>query len=130
MKICECCGQKIVQYKHNINKTLISGLFKLYKYGQPSRLDKLKLTNTEHANFQKLRYFKLIVKTDDKHKWSITEFGKGFIEGVSNCPKFVFTENGRTINYSTELVLLADVKECAQYKIEWQEQASSQPKLF
>ena len=129
-KICEHCGQKITKYKHNINKTLISGLYKLYKKGKPARLDELKLTNNEHANFQKLRYFKLIVKTDNNHNWSITEFGRGFIEGQSRCPKYVFTECGFPVDYSIETLLIDEVKECVQYKVEWQDQANNQGRLF
>ena len=46
VEICPCCGQKIVEYKHNLNKVLASGLYKLYKNGA-CKLKELELTYSE-----------------------------------------------------------------------------------
>lgn len=127
--ICQCCGGKVTRHKHCINKTLISALWKLKQHNKSAWLDELNLTNSEHANFQKLRYFKLTVKTDDSHRWVMTDFGAGFLEGTVKCNYAVFTEKGRVVDYSLETILVGDVKKCAQYKVEWQDQRSGQGRL-
>ena len=66
--ICPTCGTKIVEYKHSINKTLVSCLHRLNALGGRARLDKMQLDNTQFANFQKLRYFGLAVPTNEHNE--------------------------------------------------------------
>lgn len=91
VNICPCCGQKIVTYKHKLNKVLVSGLNKLSKHGGYSKLRDLDLTISEFNNFQKLQYFGLVQKYPNR-EWGITESGKNFLEGNSTAPSFVTTK--------------------------------------
>jgi hypothetical protein len=127
--ICPTCGQKIVQYKHGLNRTLISCLWNLYRAGGRARIDKLGLENTQFTNFQKLRYFHLVVMTNQHNEWQITRDGLEFIQGRKAIWKFVITKNASVIERSQELVFIHEVKDCVQYKIEWRTQAA-QPTLF
>ena len=127
--ICPTCGRKSVDYKHSINKTLVSGLARLYAAGGRARLENLGLDNTVFNNFQKLRYFNLAVPTNDNFEWQITNEGVWFLQGRIQIPKYVITRNANTTRTSPELVYINQVKECVQYKVEWQEQAR-QPGLF
>lgn len=129
MSICPTCGRKTVDYKHSINRTLVSGLARLHALGGRARLDQLGLNNTGFNNFQKLRYFNLAVPSNDNREWQITNEGVWFLQGRIQIPKYVITRNANTIRTSPELVYINQVKECVQYKIEWQEQAR-QPGLF
>ena len=126
---CPECGQKIVDYKHNINRTLISCLWHLHNAGGLARLDKLKLDNTQFTNFQKLRYFHLVVATGKHSEWQITRLGTEFLQGRKRIPRFVITRNAATKLVSDELVYVYEVKDCVSFKVEWQAQAG-QPTLF
>lgn len=127
--ICPTCGHKSVDYKHSINKTLVSGLARLNAVGGRARLDRLGLDNTVFNNFQKLRYFNLALSTNDNFEWQITNEGVWFLQGRVQIPRYVITRNASVVRTSTELVYITQVKDCVQYKVQWSEQAR-QPGLF
>ena len=127
--ICPTCGHKSVDYKHSINKTLVSGLSRLNAVGGRARLDRLGLDNTVFNNFQKLRYFNLAVSTNDNFEWQITNEGVWFLQGRVQIPRYVITRNASVVRTSPELVYITQVKDCVQYKVQWSEQAR-QPGLF
>ncbi len=127
--VCPECGHKVVEYKHSINKTLVSCLSRLNAMGGRARLDKMQLDNTQFANFQKLRYFGLAIPTNKNNEWQITNHGVWFLQGRIQISRFVLTRNATVIRESSELVFINDVKDCVQYKTSWQEQAG-QPSLF
>lgn len=127
--ICPTCGHKSVDYKHSINKTLVSGLARLNAVGGRARLDRLGLDNTVFNNFQKLRYFNLAVSTNDNFEWQITNEGVWFLQGRVQIPRYVITRNASVVRTSPELVYITQVKDCVQYKVQWAEQAR-QPGLF
>lgn len=129
VSICPTCGTKIVEYKHSINKTLVSCLARLNMMGGRARLDKMQLDNTQFANFQKLRYFGLAIPSNENNEWQITNHGVWFLQGRIQVSRFVFTKNAMVTRKSNELVFITDVKDCIQYKTNWQEQAA-QPRLF
>lgn len=127
--ICPTCGHKSVDYKHSINKTLVSGLARLNAVGGRARLDRLGLDNTVFNNFQKLRYFNLAVSTNDNFEWQITNEGVWFLQGRVQIPRYVITRNASVVRTSPELVYITQVKDCVQYKVQWSEQAR-QPGVF
>ena len=129
ISICPTCGQKIVDYKHNINKTLVSCLWHLYRAGGRARLTNKELDNTQIRNLQKLRYFHLEVETRKQSEWQIKKEGAESVQGTSKIPKFVITRNALDRQVSDELVFVQEVKECVSFKVEWREQAE-QPTLF
>lgn len=129
ISVCPTCGQKIVDYKHNINKTLVSCLWHLYRAGGCARLDSLKLDNTQFTNFQKLRYFHLVVATGQHSEWQITKTGIEFLQGRRKIPKFVITRDALVKQTSDELILVHEIKECLSFRVSWQIQAK-QPTLF
>lgn len=127
--ICPTCGHKAVEYQHSINKTLVSCLARLNAVGGKARLDQLGLSNTQFANFQKLRYFGLTTPTNIHNEWQITNIGVWFLQGRTQVPRFVVTKNARVIRKSPELLFINQIKDCVAYKIQWQDQAR-QPSLF
>ena len=129
VSICPMCGHKLVEYKHTINKTLVSCLARLNAMGGRARLDKMNLNNTQFSNFQKLRYFGLAISTNEHNEWQITNNGVWFLQGRIQISRFVMTKNAITIRESDELVYITEVKDCVQYKTNWQQQAG-QPTLF
>lgn len=129
VSICPICGHKLVEYKHTMNKTLVSCLARLNAMGGRARLDKMNLNNTQFSNFQKLRYFGLAIPTNEHNEWQITNNGVWFLRGKIQIYRFVITKNATTIRQSDELVYITEVKDCVQYKVNWQQQAG-QPTLF
>lgn len=130
ISICPTCGHKLVEYKHTMNKTLVSGLARLNALGGRARLDKMDLDNTQFANFQKLRYFGLAIPTNEHNEWQITNNGILFLRGKIQISRFVITKNAIPIRKSDELIFITEVKDCVQYKVNWQQQAEQQPTLF
>lgn len=114
---------KIVDYKHNINKTLIPCLWHLHNAGGLARLDKLQLDNTQFTNFQKLRYFHLVVATGQRQRMANHTRRDGILQGRRRIPKFVITRNAVVKLESEEKVFVQEVKDCVSFKVEWQEQA-------
>lgn len=99
IKICECCGAKMVEYKHILNKGLVSALYELSRYPDPMPLTELDITRNQWTNFQKLRYWGLVEKKRNPDGsstgcWYVTEIGKRFINNQIQCPKIVWTFRG------------------------------------
>jgi hypothetical protein len=82
-KICECCGAKMVTYKHKINKGATIAMKRLYDMGGKAHLELLGLTYNQRCNFQKLRYWGLAHNSDGKKNgvWELTGMGENFVEG-------------------------------------------------
>jgi hypothetical protein len=129
ISVCPTCGHQSTEYTHSINRTLVSGLQRLHTVGGTSRLDALGLDYTQFTNFQKLRYFNLIFQTNKNNEWQITNDGIWFLQGRVQVPKYIITRNAIVIRKSSELVFIEQIKDCVEYKTEWQDQARH-PTLF
>lgn len=110
------------EYKHSLNKVLVSGLRKLYDKEKPTRLDDLKLNLSQSNNFQKLKYFGLVYQTGDNYKWGITELGIDFIRGNKSVHKRITTKSNMVVAKSQQKIFVGDVKEFIEYKDEWKSQ--------
>lgn len=119
---CPTCGRKSTDYKHSINKTLVSCLWALYNAGGCARLDKMGLDNVQFTNFQKLKYFNLVVSTGKNNEWQITRLGVDFLQGRKAIHKFVITRNALVLQWSEEQLFVQEIKDCVQYKVDWQGQ--------
>jgi len=115
LKFCDCCGAKIVEYKHTFNKALATGLCKLYESGGgPINLKDLSLTRNQWDNFQKLRYWGLVRKyyredgTRADGVWEITEKGLEFIFGIS-VTKSVWTYRGEPVRFEGDTCYFSDL---------------------
>lgn len=128
VSFCPICGHKLVEYKHSINKTLVSCLARLDALGGRARLDQMRLDNTQFANFQKLRYFGLAIPNEN-NEWQITNNGIWFLQGRTQISRFVVTKNAQVIRKSIEVVFINEIKDCVQYKTNWKQQAA-QTTLF
>lgn len=78
-KTCECCWNVVCAYTHNLNCQMVEMLWKLIQFNhekwRPAKLGELWFRPVEYANFQKLRYFKLIFANEDgrqaTEKWKL-----------------------------------------------------------
>lgn len=83
-KKCECCGQQLSAYTHNINHAMITAFVKLVKK-YDSRLkpvninQDLDLDHNQKCNLPKLQYFGLIKNCPEG--WFPTDLGYSFYYG-------------------------------------------------
>lgn len=97
---CEYCGAKMVEYRHTLSKSLLRPLVRFSRLGKgyhsPSKQEKM--THSQLANWQKLRYWGLIAKAPDETGkggyWEITELGWGFLRGEYRVQKYAWTYRG------------------------------------
>jgi len=131
---CPCCGLRIpTEYKHGLTKVLIKGLVDLYNTpNKQANLNQLIQNKTEYTNFQKLRYFGLAIplRKEDNGEWVVTNKGRWFLRGQIPCERFVWTRAARVVRMSAETLFITEVKDCVQFKQDWQKQASHQLTLF
>jgi len=112
IKRCPHCEAKMVSYRHVFNKGLASSLFELYESGGgPISLRNLRLTRTQWTNFQKLRYWDLVIKTGVDGEWKITEKANEFITMGTALPKWVWTYRGQTDKFDGDTCFFNDVHE-------------------
>ena len=69
-KICDCCGQGVVAYTHNINRPIVEAFIRLVEYYQDTRSgvninQDLGLTHNQKCNLPKLQYYGLIRRTPE-----------------------------------------------------------------
>lgn len=127
--ICPHCGRKDVEYRHHMNKGLLSALRRLYEVAgaRPEvliHLADIGLTHNQHANFQKLQYFGL-VRNDGKRSgnWSVTAAGHSFLRLWSAIPAHVWTYRGVKAKYDPDeevpSVYATEVDETYKLPDEW-----------
>lgn len=122
---CHSCGQKLPRlYRHRLSKGLVSGLWKLYHLHRPASICEIGLLNNEFGNFQKLRYFELIVSVDGK--WSVTQRGFMFLANRVEVEKTVITRKSRVVERSNEKIRVGDIDEGWQTKLDYAREARSE----
>ena len=126
VEICPCCGRRVVEYRHHLNKILIHDLEYLLKIGGVATLKELneefELSHSELANFQKLRYFGLVEKVGPR-TYGITGRGRGFLKGLNNIPYWVITRDAVVIAEGPE-ISITEVDEIIQSREDFEAQAT------
>lgn len=107
-KRCECCGAKMVEYKHSLNSGLAIALNKLVKHGKPATLKELGLAINQFNNFQKLQYWGLVDKNED-NEWYATRTAGRFFEGYQ-IPKSVWTYRGKFVRAGDEQITIGELR--------------------
>lgn len=92
----------MVAYRHRLNKNLIDALFKLYSCKDYCGVISKILDHNQIANFQKLKYWGLIEKTQVSGEWKLTYLGVEFIHGNKTMPEFVFSYRGEILATTIE----------------------------
>lgn len=115
-KICECCGAKVVTYTHRINKGLTIAMKRLYDAGRTEHLENLRLTNSQRANFQKLKYWGLVKQSSERSGvWVLTDRGTNFVEGRTAVPSHAASYRATPVELPeekkkrTKLVMFKDI---------------------
>jgi len=122
MKICECCGAKIIEYKHGLNKVLIQALVKFYKAGGKCSIMDFDMNFNERNNFQKLKHWGIIYRHEGSNIWEVTKKGRGFLYKENPLPRYVFTYRNKVESFSEERVFIDEVKDYIHDKEYFREQ--------
>lgn len=113
VEFCECCGAKLITYKHVLSKSLLRGMERLSKKGKgPHNLTEAGLTHNQRCNFQKLKYWELVAKEDTEGKggvWFITNKGWQFLRNEIRLQRFVYTFRGSVERFDGEEVGIKSV---------------------
>lgn len=110
-KICECCGAKLVEYKHGMSKSLAESLV-VFERSIHNALTKARilrgsgLNHSQACNFQKLKYWGLVDKISGKDyrsgeagRWYITKKGYQFLMGAIEIKKNAITYRGKVVAF-------------------------------
>ena len=115
-KYCEHCGQKISGRWEGLSKGLVRDLVKLYSKVVETQVNEvhlqkdLDLTNNQYNNFQKLRYFGLSVKVENKPGyWLLTRRGADFLTKGEKISKRVYVANNQIVERSEDKVGAIDL---------------------
>ena len=116
---CPVCGQFVRVYKRAINASMAAQLVRAYKkfgdyYG--FHIKDILEGDGGGADFAKLRYWNIIkeLKNDDPKKknsgrWIITDFGRKFVMGYRQIPKYALIYNGRFLDFDgDEIITIQD----------------------
>lgn len=118
-KYCDHCGASIRHYRHNLNKGMVAGLVALMKLGGCGGLRQMRLTISQHNNFQKLRYWGLIESIKGTYDWRITEVGKSFLQGKIRVHKNVITFRGETVSFEGKAIYINEIDSGYKLPEEW-----------
>jgi len=110
-KTCQCCGAKLVEYHHFLSRLLVNSLVTFWEeVGSASAsLKDTRLSFSERTNFQKLRYWGLVVKGRQPSTWSISSDGRAFLKGLLQMMEHAVTFRGELVRLEGRLVTAEDV---------------------
>lgn len=116
-KCCPHCQAKMVEYRHSLNKKMVTALILIQELG--GRVDFSKLARmlkfNDSANFQKLRYWGLTrkCKSDDGERiggvWELTEKGQSFLNGAEGVHEGVWTYRGEAVRFYGKILMFKDL---------------------
>ena len=116
-ELCPTCQRPYMKNKHTFSKSLAQILLKVahhWREGIGFHLQKdLELTSNQYANFQKLRYWRLVDYHYENHKhkggyWHLTHNAQYALDGHP-IHKTITTFNNKVIDVSQETVILKHV---------------------
>jgi hypothetical protein len=111
---CPHCGASMNMQKHTMSRMLVECLAALKVAGGKAFVREMNLPTNGGPNFQKLRYWGLVVKEGIKDeggdsRWIITSTGEGFLAGMTVVSKAVYTYRGDLKEWSDNFVSYAEV---------------------
>jgi len=130
--VCPCCGTKLVEYKHGLNRGLAHVLACFFEANGPAWLGSLDIDYTQYSNVQKLRYWGLLkpyITKDTAHRrgwWEITEKGKAFVLGQIRVQKYAITCQAEVVKLDGEHILFSDISDLWEFRGDYAKQVCNQ----
>lgn len=114
---CPHCGAGMKAFWHRLSPGLVAILIQCIEFvAEKGRnefhyMHDLRLSHTQAANFQKLRFHALLAKKDGKPgHWVITARGGQFLRGEIAVPERVLTFRNQVTGHSSELIHIRDLR--------------------
>ncbi len=110
---CPCCHTRLNIRQERITPGLCRTLRKFYEVIQAKGVNSANprtdcgFTNSQHTNFQKLKYFYLVGQTNKSGYWHLTERGAHFVEGKTVVARKVYVQNKRVVGWSDDRVTIS-----------------------
>lgn len=122
--VCECCGAKLVEYKHSLSKGLARCFYRIIQAGPGEHeLSELGMTYSQRSNFSKLKYWGLVAKIGDPSgkggKWIVTNKGWNFAYGEIEVPKTVWTFRDAVQRFEGDNVSIETITGGYKYRPEY-----------
>jgi len=97
-EVCESCGATMIEYNHSINVGMYNAVVTIYSRNKqlPTKISDL-LNHNQICNFQKLKYWGLVTKSDKSGFWSITDRCVRFLNGTIKIPAKITTYRGKVV---------------------------------
>ena len=101
--VCQSCGGNTLEHKHSLTSGLVGALIKFHQKAgtQSVNLKEVGLTRNQWDNFQKLKYWNLVVQ-EGKGVWRTSTRGQQFLRGETVCYRSVWTYRGAPVEYAGE----------------------------
>ena len=116
---CEHCGARISGRWERLSKGLCRTLIKFWQTDrgmEPLHLMKeCGFTTNEINNFQKLRYFGLVKKTELAGYWQLTDLGKAFVFDSIGVPRSVCVFRNHVVERSDEIAPITALMQTDPY---------------
>lgn len=128
VKICPHCSAKMVEYPHGLSKGLLRCLVKMVRAGTGDKdLGDLQMNYNQQSNFQKLRYWGLVEKSDPGSekggKWRMTDLGWAFVKGEIQMRNKVWSYRGEFVRFDGDRIFIQDVTGGWKYRPEYAREA-------
>ena len=120
---CPHCSAKIITYSHKLNKPLCSALVRCFmtKFNNPFALREINLSHAQMCNFQKLKYWGLVMP--DPLGWKITFLGEQFVKGNQSCFAKVKTYRDKVVDFEGDMIKINEVIDGYEWKTNYLENA-------
>ncbi len=119
----------MVEYRHRMTRPLVEGLRKLRRSGGgPINLNEIGLTRNQWDNFQKLKYFGLVMPVMHEGRrragvWCITQHGLNFLAGSATVTTHIWTYRGERVRTEGNPIFVWDVFGSYQLWEQWVNEA-------
>lgn len=115
---CLHCGSKLTGRWETLSQGLCRTLVKFYEAsnGRPVHLQKdCSFTKTEFNNFQKLKYFQLVTKTETAGVWKLTGIGLEFVKNRLEVFRQVYVFRNEVTSHSEGAVKITEAMKSEPY---------------
>lgn len=129
---CPCCKQLVKLYKRKLTSGMAIAIINLYKESVYSSKEYVHITELGHLNggeFAQLKRWGMIREQENEDTakrtsgmWAITAKGKSFVLGMYSPPKYVYTYNMATIQFSNQVT---NIKQALGNKFNYKELMNS-----
>ena len=122
---CDHCGAKVVEYKHGLNRGIVTALTAFFEKHalKAADMSAMGFSYSQRCNWQKLQYWGLVEKANPLSKkggeWRVTQRGAEFVSGWLRVPHFAVTYRAKVVRYEGDSKVIGLVLDGYKYRGDW-----------